>query len=81
MNRKPRIVPDRELMTQVDVARILGVTTSHVRNLIASGEIAVVSIPGRLKPRVARSEVENILAKWQSRAPRALVKPAPIRAL
>lgn len=66
-----------------EAANTLGVSTEYIRRLIAAGRLEAIRLPSGYH-RVDVDSLRQLLAECQanvSSAPRALVKPAPIRAL
>lgn len=51
-----------ELLTQVQVARLLGLSKRSTQEAVAAGAVEPVYIPGLRRPKYRRADVEAIVA-------------------
>ena len=56
------------LLRVPDAAALLGVSEREVWGMLQRGELPKVTIPGRRMTRVARADLEAVVAKWRAGA-------------
>ena len=66
---KPQRAQVMPLLLRVpDVAILLGISEREVWGMLQRGELPKVPVPGRRMTRVAREDVERLVARWRGRA-------------
>ena len=57
------------LLRVSDAAAMLGISEREVWGMLQRGELPKVTVPGRRMTRIAREDLEALVARWRRREP------------